>query len=214
MLQRVIDPAALSAKNGGMFVVLFGLILFAFLVLGAVVFVACALMPPLRHYALSAALWCATWGPCTVGWMTLAGLGLVATAFITKNGDPQSFHSPRLFEVFGWAYLMMGLLVTAAVATGVAWLHQKAVRRFTFALFRVYTTAVSAGIGGVFGFLLGWWIWMEVLHYGLFLWCLGMPILVVGFGLAAHRNARQLRGNAPTSFTWITSEEYMGVDSR
>jgi hypothetical protein len=195
-----------------MIVLLFGFILFAFLLLGAVVFVACALVPPFRRYALSAALWCAVWGPSTVGWMTLAGLGLVATAFITKNGDSQSFHSPRLLEAFGWAYLIVGILATAVVATGVAWLHQAIVRRFTFALFRLYAAGVSVGIGSVFGCLLGWWLMSrEVPYYGL-MWCMGMLILMVGFGLAAHRNARQLRGKAPTSLTWISPEEYMGID--
>jgi hypothetical protein len=209
---RVIDPAWLSAKNRGMLPLLFALIIFAFLVLGAVVFVSCAVVPPIRQYALSAALWCAIWGPCTVGWMVLAGLGLVATAFITKNGESQSFHPPRLLEAFGWTYLIVGILATTAVATGIVWLHQAIVRRFTFALFRFYGAGVSAGIGSVFGWLLGWWLMSrEVPYYGL-IWCVGMLILVVGFALAAYKNARGLRGEPPTNFTWISREEYMGID--
>jgi hypothetical protein len=195
-----------------MLIFVFGMIVLGFLLLGAVVFVVCALAPPLRRYALSAALWCAVWGPFTVTWMAVAGLGLVAVAFINTSGDFHPLHSPRLVEGFGWTYLVVGVLATAAVATGTAWLHQKIVRRFTFALFRLYATAVSAGIGCVFGLVLGWWIWMDVPRYGLFLWCLGMPILVAGFGFAAYRNARRLRGEAPTGFTWITAAEYMGID--
>jgi hypothetical protein len=39
-----------------------------------------------------------------------------------------------------------GVLITIAVATGGAWLHQVLVRRFTFALFRLYVTVVLPGL--------------------------------------------------------------------
>jgi hypothetical protein len=196
-----------------MLVLLFAAIIFIFLALGSLVFVACVSAPPTRKYALSAALWCAVWGPCSVGLMTLAGLGLVATAFIAKDGDVQSFHAPKLLAAFGWDYLIVGVLITMAVATGVAWIHQKVVRRSTFTLFRLYAAAVSGGIGSVFGWCLGWWLmWKEVAHYGLVLWCVGMLVLVVAFATAAYKGARQLRGKAPTSFTWISPEEFAGTD--
>ena len=196
-----------------MLLLLFAAIVFLFLALGSIVFVACVLLPPTRKYALSAALWCAMWGPCSVALMTLAGLGLVAAAFITTNGDVQSIHAPRLLAAFGWGYLTVGVLTTIALATGAAWIHQKIVRRFTFALFRLYATAVSGGIGSVFGWCLGWWMtWMQVAHYRLFWWCTGMLVLVVAFAAAAYKGARQLRGKAPTSFTWISPEEFAGTD--
>jgi hypothetical protein len=146
-----------------MILLLFAAIVFIFLALGSLVFVACVLVPPTRKYALSAALWCAVWGPCSVGLMTLAGLGLVASAFITKAGDMQSFHGPRLLAAFGWA--------------------------------------------------LGWWMmWKEVAHYGLLWWCTGMLVLVAAFATAAYKSARQLRGKAPTSLTWISPDEFAGTD--
>ena len=190
---------------------LFAMIIFAFLVVGSLVFLACVLVPLTRRYALSAALWCAVWGPCSVGLMVLAGLGLVAEAFITKDRDAQSFHAPRLLSAFGWYYLTFGVVITAAVATAAAWLHQVLVRRITFALFRLYATAVSAGIGSVFGWCLSWWMMeKEIPHYGLPLWGLGMAALIMGFGTAAYKGARALRGKAPTSFTWISPEEFAG----
>jgi len=196
-----------------MLLLLFGAIVFSFLVLGSLAFLACAFVPPTRKYALSAALWCAVWGPCSVGLMTLAGLGLVATAFFTRSGDVLSVHAPRLLAAFGWSYLIVGVLITIAVATAGAWIHQKVVRRFTFVLFRLYATAVSGGIGSVFGWCLGWWMmWKDFTHYGLFLWCIGMLVLVVAFASAAYKSARQLRGKAPTSFTWISPNEFDGTD--
>jgi hypothetical protein len=191
---------------------LFPIVIFVFLILGSLVFVVCALIRPTRRYALSAALWCATWGPCSVGWMLLAGLGLIAEAFIGKDGDSQWLHTPRLIAAFGWSYLSFGIAVTAVIATSAAWLHQVLARRMTFALFRLYATAVSAGVGSVFGWSLGWWMMAKgVPRYGLPLWGLGMTSLILAFGIGAYRGARALRGEPPSSFTWITPEEFIGA---
>jgi hypothetical protein len=190
---------------------LFAAIVFAFLLLGSLVFLGCVLVPPTRRYALSAAFWCAMWGPCSVAFMVLAGLGLVATAFITKAGGVQSFHAPKLLAAFGWSYLILGALTTTAVATSAAWLHQVLVRRLTFALFRLYASAISAGIGSVFGWCLGWWMMSkELMKSGWPLWVLGMFVSIAGFGTVAYKGARGLRGEAPNDFTWITPEEFAG----
>jgi hypothetical protein len=196
-----------------MILILLAVVVYAFLLLGSLVFLVCALVPPMRKYALSAALWCAVWGPCSVALMTLAGLGLVAEAFITKTGDVQSLHSPRLLAAFGWGYLIVGALATTAVATGIAWIHQKLVRRFTFALFQVYAATVCGGIGSVFGCALGLWMMREEFTRHGLLWSgLGTLFLVVVFAMAAYRNAGRLRGAAPTTFTWISPDEFAGTD--
>jgi hypothetical protein len=196
-----------------MILLVFAAIIFMFLLLGSLVFIASALVPPSRRYALSAALWCAVWGPCSVGLLGLAGVGLVATAFITKSGDMETFHTPHLLAVFGWSYLTICILVTMVLATAVAWLHQFLIHRLTFALFRLYATAVSAGIGSVFGWCLGWWlVYKEFAWYhGWPLWVLGMLVLIVVFGAAAYRGARGLRGDAPKKLTWISAKEFEGL---
>jgi hypothetical protein len=107
--------SGLQGKNGGVLLLIFAGIVFAFLVVGSLVFLVCVLLPPARRFALSAALWCAMWGPCAVGLMTIAGLGLVAAVFTTKNGDVTSWHSPNLLAAFGWGYLTLGMLMTIAV---------------------------------------------------------------------------------------------------
>jgi hypothetical protein len=194
-----------------MFPELFALIVFFFLLVGAAVFLVCFLLPPTRRYALSAALWCACWGPAALGWMMIAGLALVTEDFITRSGDTQSLHLPKLPVELGWSYLILAAVATAAFATAVAWLHQVLVRRTTFALFRLYATAVSAGIGSVFGLFLGWWIVSTEIPHG-WLWSLLCTLLLVaGFGIVAYKCARQLRGEAPTRFTWISPEEYAGL---
>jgi hypothetical protein len=190
-------------------------IVFIFLLLGSIVFLACLLIPRTRQYALSAALWCAMWGPCSVALMVIAGVGLITTAFVTKVGGGQSLHAPRLVSSFGWAYLIIGVLMTTIAATGAAWAHQALVKRLTFALFRLYATAVSAGIGSVFGWCLGWWIMVKGLGvYSWLLWGVGMLALVSGVAIAAYKGARGLRGTAPKNFTWISEEEFTGPQSQ
>jgi hypothetical protein len=204
-----VDLINAQVKNGGMWAVP---IVFAFLVLGSMVFLGCVLFRPTRQYALSAAVWCAMWAPCSVGVMTAAGLGLVAMSFLTKAGAGPSFQSPKQLATFGWGFLIFGVLATTVIATGAAWLHQMLVRRVTYALFRLYASVVSAGIGSVFGLCLGWWMMSkELMTNGWPLWSLSMLVLIAGFGTLAYRGARGLRGEAPKTFTWITPEEFAGL---
>lgn len=193
--------------------VLFALIIFGFLLLGAIAFLACVLLPPTRRFALSASFWVAFWGPCTVLLMVLAGIGLVAGSALMNAGKVQWTNAPKLLGELGWSYLIVGALITSLVATCAAWLHQLLIHRFTFALFRIYATVISAGIGSVFGCSLGWWIAAkEHTYFGLWWWALGTIILVAGFGTAAYKTARALRGEPPTRFTWITPEEFAGSE--
>jgi hypothetical protein len=106
----------------------------------------------------------------------------------------------------------VGVLVTIAVATGLACIHQAVVSRLTFALFRLYAATVSAGIGSVFGWCFGWWMMAKSItgHVSLLLWGIAMLALLAGFGVAAYKGARGLRGKAPERFTWISPDEFAG----
>jgi hypothetical protein len=201
----------LQVNNDDMLPLLFAAIVFFFLVLGAVVFLICVLIPPLRRYALSAALWCATWGPCSIVFLLIAGTAVIAEAFITNNGNMQSLHAPRLVPALGWSYLAIAILATSATASIVAWIHQTLTHRLTFALFRLYATAVCAGIGSVFGWCLGWLMLAREIPHTFPLWILAMLALIGSFGTAAYRGACSLRGEPPASFTWISAEEFNGI---
>ena len=173
----------------------FAAIVFAFLLVGAVVFVVCAAVKPLRRFALSAALWCAMWGPCVVAWTMVAGLGVLAGSLTAYNHDVTRLRVPHLLPVMGWGFLIAATLSTAAVATFAAWMHQKLARWMTFALFRFYATVVTAGIGSVFGWSISWWLMRDgALRYGLVIWSGVMFLTVVGFGWVAYRRAQELRG--------------------
>lgn len=187
---------------------LFGMIVFLFMLIGAVAFLICVALPPTRRFALSTALWWAMWGPCSVALMSLAGLALVADAFISKSGGPHLLHHPRLLSAFGWTYLACGALLTAAVASAAAWLHHFLVHRFTFLLFRLYATAVVSGIGSVFGWCLCWWMLSHDIAH-VWVWSfLCIFLLTVSFGAATYSGAHLLRGEAPKKLTWITPEEF------
>jgi hypothetical protein len=198
-----------------MFPLLLAAIVFAFLVVGAIVFLICALIPATRAFALSAALWCAAWGPCAVASVMLAGLALVADALARNYGAQAHLQAINPVKVLGPAYLTLTIIVSAVAATCLAWLHQAIVRRLTFALFRVYATAVVSGIGSVFGLCIGGWIMTmgEPWQIGWTLWIVTTLGLTTFFGVTAYKAARQLRGQPPTTFTWITPEEFAGTST-
>jgi hypothetical protein len=194
-----------------MLALLVPILLLLFLTIGGMVFVVCAALPPLRRYALSAALWCAMWGPCVTGLIVLAGTAMVFDVSLTQKAGVSNFHLPHLSAPIGWA-LGAGIVLTiAAVASGVAWLHQAAIHRLTFALFRLYATVVCGGIGGAFGVWLGWWLIGEPIRFAPFFAIAEILLLMVSFGAAAYRGARSLRGSAPTAFSWITEQEFNGI---
>jgi hypothetical protein len=193
-----------------MILVVFALLIFAFLLLGSIVFLVCALIPSTRRYALSAALWCAVWGPCSVGLIAVAGFGIAAGALMMKASSSHWTDAPKLIAALGWSYIIIGALITICVATGAAWLHQMLIHRFTFLLFRIYAAAVSAGIGSVFGWALGWWIAARESQQHWVVSLFILFLLIAGFGTAAYKGARGLRGKAPTRFTWITPGEFAG----
>jgi hypothetical protein len=181
---------------------LFIMVVFFFLLVGAIMFLACLLVPTARQYALSVALWFATLGPCAVGLMLLAGAVVLADVMVTKT--------PRWPAALGWGYAVVGVVFSAGVATAAAWIHQAITRRLTFLLFRLYAMAVVAGIGSVFGWALSWWMLStEIPH--VWIWSLlGMLGLVGGFGAAAYKGARGLRGEVATRFPWVSPEEFAG----
>jgi hypothetical protein len=199
-----------AGKNGGHVDLGLGDALLSCLAVGALVSVICASIPPLLRFALSAALWCAVWGPCLSGWILFTGLALLADGVAKESMHmqraPIDFH-----RLAGLPFLSLALLSSAALGSLAAWMHQIIIRRMTFALFRIYSTLVSAGIGSVWGWALGWWMAATEMIWKVPLWIGGTMILVASFGYAGFRGARQLRGAFPMRFSWLTKEEYEGT---
>jgi hypothetical protein len=187
-------------------------VVFAFLVVGALVFVFCGLVPPLRKYGLSAALWCAMWGPSLVAWLLLAGLGLVANGFAMRVAQTRRIHLPDLPHNIGTGYAVLGIIGAILLATIIAWIHQVVIRQMTFALFRIYAGLISAGVGSVWGWCL--WIWLVLdtqIPYRVLLWGIGMVGFCVAFGYAGLHWAKNLRSDTTTRFGLVSQQEFEGT---
>jgi hypothetical protein len=206
-----IDCIPIPGKNGGMLPLLAAMIVFFFLALGSAAFLVCTLIPPCRKYALSTALWFAVCGPCCVLLLILAILGLVAGGLALRATQMRWEDASRFFSAVGWVSTIGGGIVVCVVASIAAWLHQALIHRFTFALFRLYATLVTAGIGCVISLFIITVVMVRgvLTHVGWVEW-LSIPILIFAFGLTAYWGARTLRGNAPKRLTWITPEEFAG----
>jgi hypothetical protein len=194
-----------------MIVLFAAMIVFLFLALGSIAFLACILVPLGRKYALSTALWFAIWGPCCVLFPILALLGTIAGGFGLRATQMRWGDAPRLLSAIGWGSILFGGIITFVVASVAAWFHQALIHRFTFILFRLYATIVIAGIGSVFGWLvvLSTMIYRPFAH-ALWLTMPLIPTLIDAFGAISYRHAHALRGRAPTRFTWITPDEFAG----
>ena len=192
-----------------MLVLVFALTIFAFMFVGSTVFVVCAAYRPFRPRALSAAFWCAVWGPAIVAFEMLAGLSLAADGLAAKHWNALPFALPPMPT---WsAYAAVSLVATVIAATAAAWVHQALMNRMTFALFRVYATLVVGGIGSVFGW--AWSLWLISVSWPANRWFLSLAGLVLftsGFGYAAFRWPRHLRGNRPTRLQWVSQSEFDG----
>ncbi|HZP05070.1 MAG TPA: hypothetical protein VFB43_09230 [Terracidiphilus sp.] len=186
-------------------------IVFVFLAAGSVAFLACILVPPGRKYALSTALWFATWGPCCAVLPIMALLGMVADNLVLQETHMHWKNASELFAIVGRAWIIVGGIVTCGLASFAAWLHQALIHRTTFLLFRLYATFVVAGIGAVLS-LFSFWFAMNWDRFSRVWWLAApvVPALIVVFGATAYRHARALRGSAPANFTWITPDEFAG----
>ena len=194
-----------------MLLLIFAAVLFFWLVVGAVQFLICFTTPKLRRYSFSAALWWAVMGPCSVAMIVLGILVVIARHSVVEEAHFGSLHLPTLSRGMGWSYLVLGAVFSMAIATAVAWLHQAIILRFTFALFRLYATLISGGIGSVFGWCVSFCILGSEIPHGWILALFGMLTFVGGFGFMAYRAAGSLRGDPPAVATWISPEEFEGA---
>jgi hypothetical protein len=194
--------------------ILFAIIVFVFLGIGAFAFVLCVGVPRFRAGGLGAALWFATWGPCVIAWLVFAGLVAVANSLVSES---IRFHRPPPTlpaHLTGWLVFGMMLVANSLTATAIVWLHHLLVHRMTYALFRLYATVVVAGIGSVWADLATvCWVSYDLPHPIVF-WIAATFVLTVLAGALAYRHAGALRGRAPERYTWITAEEFNGAAAR
>lgn len=189
-----------------MVLVVFFFIIEFFLLVGVAIFALSAAIPATRRYALSAALWCACWGPCTVA-LTLFGImsavgGSLLPRLWGHAPDPVPQWAPES------AYLVVAIVVTLVVASTAAVLHQWMIERMTLALFRLYCMVVLAGIGGTILLALSFWLVASSAgSFSVIAFLVALLFPCLG-GYAGFRWANHLRGTRPVAFQWITPEEF------
>jgi hypothetical protein len=211
---KSIDGADTNAQNSGMLPLVCLIVSFCFLVIGAAVYLVCVTVSPLQCYALSAALWCVAWGPCASIWMIVGGVTGVAGFALLRELRVHSLLTTQLptelAVAIGWGYVSIGIFAAVTVATAIACVHQWLTRRMTFALFRIYVAAVSAGVGSVYGWCFALWLICTQFSYKWSVAIASMLTLCAGFGNLGFRIAPRLRGPAPDRFTWLSREEFEG----
>lgn len=185
-----------------MIVLLVGMIVFFFLVMGAIAFVVTVGIPPMRKYALSTALWFAAWGPSSVLLMGFVIAGLISGHLVLQERFDDWISAPEVFRSLDAATLVFGGLGICIAASALAWVHQILIHRCTYALFRLYVTLVTAGIGSVFGWVFVWFMaaWKPFIMSGL-VSMLAIPLFMLLSGALGSKHAHALRGQAPTRFT-------------
>ena len=193
-------------------------LLLPFLVGGLVVFLVCLAIPWLQRFALSAALWFLALLPGLLLWLLIeVGAAFGQEAVVRQLSYPR-WEMP-LWHAFSssaaqMTLIVMGMAGTIVMATGIAVVHQFAIHRTTFALFRLYAGFVTGGVAVLWGSLVG----AVVASYLDAPWEVAFVVvttLVIALGWSGARLglriARRLRGRAPQRFQWISEEEFYGT---
>jgi len=177
-----------------------------FLAIGCGSFVVCALVPRLRRYALGVSLWFLVWAILSPGMLILntVGLGILAQghAHVIVPLNEFAWHHVKLIAV-------INALVAAAVATSVAVMHGWLIRRLTFALFKVYLTAVSGGVGVLSSLLVALILLADSVGSAssslAFFAMLGVMLMLAAF---CWRRAGEFRATRPERWQPVAAEEY------
>jgi hypothetical protein len=177
-----------------------------FLAIGCGSFVVCALVPRLRRYALGVSLWFLVWALLSPGMLLLntVGLGILAQghAHVIVPLNEFAWHHVKLIAV-------ANALVVAVIATGFALLHGWMIRRVTFALFKVYLTAVSGGVGLLFSSLAALLLLVDSVGSAIsslvFFVMLGVMLMLAAF---CWRRAEEFREARPERWQPVAAEEY------
>ena len=193
-------------------------LLFPFIVGGLVVFLVCLAVPLLQRFALSAAMWFLALLPGLLLWLLIdigASLGLQAlSGHLSFPRWEMSFWHTFGGPAARLTLVVVGMLGTIVLASGVAVIHQFAIHRTTFALFRLYAGSVTATVAVVWGSLTGAVVASSINAPWEVAFVVTFTLVVaLGWGgaMLGSRMARRLRGAAPKRLTWILEEEFYGL---
>jgi hypothetical protein len=178
--------------------------------MGCAAFLICALLPPLRRFALGTSLWFVACFPCL-----LTVVASVVAISLGITGLKTLFHRSQIVgmnpDIPPWAGLLIAVItatITFGGATVITLLHGVLIRRFTLALFRLYLAGVSfcVGVLTVFFISLAFGLGNKL---SLFVGTNFLGIIPAAFlAHACYQRARQFRGDYPQQFPVISREEF------
>ncbi len=186
-------------------------IVFPFLALGCVCFLVCTVIAPLRRFALSSSLW---WVACVpflfaiLAAIILFSLGIDAFHRLLKPdfGASLSVHQTSWQ---GWLLAATGLLAMGAGASLVTFIHGIIIRRLTLALFRLYVTGVSFGVGVLTCSFVLFAFAKHLLSLPTFLPATVASLLAASaLAYQCFKSASGFRGQYPQRFPIVTPEEF------
>jgi len=178
--------------------------------LGCAAFVICSFAPPLRRFALSSSLWFVA---CFPFFLAVAA-GILAIVFGADRLTSLLHRSGTLKDIGSHMPDWIGILIAATIAiitfggaTAVTLLHGALIRRLTFALFRLYVTCVSFGVGVLTMFFLLSAVGVGRSWASLFINFVDIiPATLLAW--FAYRKANQFRGSYPHRFPVVSREEF------
>jgi hypothetical protein len=186
-------------------------IAFPFVAAGCAAFLFCAAIPPLRRFALSSSLWCVACVPCLLvifATVILWSAGITALQKLLQSPFAISAGVHRSSWT-DWLFFSIAVIVALAGTTVITLIHGIIIRRLTLALFRLYATAVSFGVGILSCAFLS-------LSFGEHLWTLTFRaptafmslLLASALAYVCFRSAPHFRGSYPQRFPVVTYEEF------
>jgi hypothetical protein len=189
-------------------------IAFPFLAMGCVCFLLCAVIPPLRRFALSSSLWCVACVPCLFAILAAVVLWSLGVDALQRLMKPDFGASLSLHQTswLGWLVAISTFVFTVVGATAITFIHGIIVHRLTLALFRLYVAIVSFGVGILTCSFVLFAFAMHLLSLTAFLpAALASLLAASALAYACFRNAAGFRGSYPQRFPVVTPEEFGNI---
>jgi len=186
-------------------------LVFPFLTLGCIAFLACSAIPPLRRYALGASLWCAACIPCLIATFITYGLAILGLTKLRPLLRWNGSHMVGFFKPswIGWLFFTIMLIAVAIASAAIAAIHGIIIRRMTFALFRIYLAAVSFGVGVLSCLIISFVFAMDLLEPTRYIPIALLTLLsAAGLSYFCSSNAVHFRGTHPKYFPIVTPAEF------
>jgi hypothetical protein len=160
-------------------------------------------------YALGSGLWLAVFG---ISISVIFWLEVVALGVLSSSNVPGLARADELYLHHSGLVLASAVVASALVATAAMLLHRIVTRRVTFALFRLYASAVACGVGMLSSFLITWIVAANTQFFPSWItFATTLPILPPLLTFIAYRHPNDFRGARPAQLNPVSLQEYTSM---